>query len=137
VITREGMETALLIAVQLFEKDSGDVLVSAVAGTALALLIAWAWSRYGHRVNLARFFQVTAVFLFLFAVQLVIYSFQELTEAGVLPLDNAHWHLLSEPYGPEGSYGLCLAYGLVLVSVAWLAFAALKDNMRARTPRLA
>jgi high-affinity iron transporter len=137
MITREGMETALLIAVQLFEKDSSDVLIGAVAGTSLAVLIAWAWSRYGHRVNLARFFQVTAVFLLLFAVQLVIYAFHEFTEAGVLPIDNAYWHLASEPYGPEGTYGHWLSYGLVLVPVAWLAIAALKDRMRARTPRLA
>ena len=43
------------------------------------------WSRYGYRVNLARFFQVTAIFLLVFVVQLLIYGFHELTEANVLP----------------------------------------------------
>ena len=106
-------------------------------GTALAAVLAWAWSRYGHRVNLARFLQVTSVFLLLFSFQLLIYAFHEFTEAGVLPINNGYWHLASEPYGPEGDYGHWLSYGLVLVPLGWLAIAALKDRMQARTPRLA
>jgi high-affinity iron transporter len=132
MITREGMETALLISVQLFQKDSGDILAGALAGVALAALVAWAWSRYGHRINLARFFQVTAVFLLLFSVQLLIYAFHEFTEAAVLPIDNEYWHLASEPYGPEGEYGHWLSYGLVLVPLAWLVFAALRARLQTR-----
>jgi high-affinity iron transporter len=45
----------------------------------------WLWSRYGYRVNLSRFFQVTAVFLLVFVVQLLIYGFHELTEANIFP----------------------------------------------------
>ena len=56
---------------------------------------------------------MTAVFLLLFVVQLAIYAFHELTEAGVLPLDNEFWHVATEPYGPEGIYGHWLSYGLV------------------------
>ena len=80
-----------------------------VGAGALAAL----WGRYGHRVNLARFLQVTAVFLLLFVVQLAIYAFHELTEADILPLDNAYWHIATEPYGPEGEYGHWLSYALV------------------------
>ena len=32
-----------------------------IGGTLLAAFVAWLWSKYGHRVNLSRFFQVTAV----------------------------------------------------------------------------
>jgi high-affinity iron transporter len=135
MFVREGMETALLISVQLFQAGSGEIVAGALVGVAGAILIAWAWSRYGHRVNLARFFQVTAVFLFLFSVQLVIYAFHEFTEAGFLPgLDNEYWHLASEPYGPEGRYGHWLSYGLVLVPLAYLVWAWLRD--RARSPAL-
>jgi high-affinity iron transporter len=137
MITREGMETALLISVQLFEGDSGEIVAGAIIGTGLAGLIAWAWSRYGHRVNLARFLQVTSVFLLLFSIQLLIYAFHEFTEAGVLPINNAYWHLASEPFGPEGEIGHWLSFGLVLVPLGWLAIAALKDRMQARTPSLA
>ena len=50
----------------------------------LAAFVASLWSRYGHRVNLGLFFQVTAVFLMIFVVQLLIYGFHELTEANLL-----------------------------------------------------
>ena len=54
----------------------------------VAAFIAFLWSRYGHRVNLARFFQVTAIFLLIFVVQLLIYGFHELTEANLFPAAN-------------------------------------------------
>jgi len=82
-------------------------------------------------VNLARFFQVTAVFLLLFSAQLAIYAFHEFTEGGLVPgIDNEHWHLATEPYGPEGRFGEWLSYGLVLVPLAWLVFGALRDRVR-------
>lgn len=81
MITREGMETALLMNTLLFSVKAPDIIGGAVGGTIVAAFIAFLWSRYGHRVNLARFFQVTAVFLLVFVVQLFIYGFHELTEA--------------------------------------------------------
>src|ERR1700674_4873769 len=39
-----------------------------------------------------------------FVVALVVYSFHEFTEAGVLPRSEA-LHLATEPYGPDGTYG--------------------------------
>ena len=65
------------------------MLAGALAGVALAALLAWAWARYGQRVNLRRFFQVTSLFLVLFTIQLVIYAFHEFSEAGAIPgIDN-------------------------------------------------
>jgi high-affinity iron transporter len=95
-----------------------------VAGIVVAAIIAWLWSRYGHRVNLGLFFQVTALFLAVFVVQLVIYGFHELTEANIFPYSEP-LHLATEPYGPDGIYGQYLTYLLVLVPIGWLAFAGL------------
>ncbi|MGE3177774.1 MAG: FTR1 family protein, partial [Vicinamibacterales bacterium] len=53
MITREGMETALLMGTLLFQVKSASVIGGAVAGTLLSAFVAWLWSRYGHRVNLA------------------------------------------------------------------------------------
>ena len=75
-----------------------------MAGTIAAASVAWLWSRYGHRVNLALFFQVTAVFLLVFVVQLLIYGFHELTEANIFP-NSQPWHDATEPFGPDGVYG--------------------------------
>ena len=123
MITREGMETALLMNALIFQVKSADVIGGAVAGTAIAAFVAYLWSRYGHRVNLARFFQATAVFLFVFVIQLLIYGFHELTEANVLALDQ-WWHDVTEPYGPDGVYGQYLSYMLVVLPVAWLAISS-------------
>lgn len=124
MITREGMETALLMGTLLFQEAGSSILIGAVGGTLCAALVAWLWSRYGHRVNLALFFQVTAIFLGVFVVQLAIYGLHELTEANLFQGSEAlHW--ATEPYGPDGRYGQLLTYLLVAMPVAWLCFAAL------------
>ncbi len=120
MITREGMETALLLDALLFQNGEFKLATGALLGVAGAGVLAWLWARHGHRVDLRRFFQVTSVFLLLFSVQLVIYAFHEFTEANVLPIDNSYWHLATEPYGPEGRYGEWLTYGLVLAPAGWL-----------------
>jgi len=124
MITREGMETAMLMGTLLFQVRAMDVIIGAAAGTVCAAIIASLWSRYGHRVNLALFFQVTAVFLAVFVVQLFIYGFHELTEANIFPYSEP-LHLATEPYGPDGRYGIWLSYLLVLIPVGWLVFAGL------------
>jgi len=120
MMTREGMETALLMNTLLFNVKAPDIVGGAVAGTLVAASMAWLWSRYGHRVNLARFFQVTAVFLLVFVVQLFIYGFHELTEANIITTLGA-WHDATEPFGPDGVYGQYLSYMLVILPVGWLA----------------
>jgi high-affinity iron transporter len=135
MITREGMETALLMNALLFQVRSMQILSGAVAGTLAAASIAWLWSRYGYRVNLARFFQVTAVFLLVFVAQLLIYGFHELTEANILP-NSGELHEATEPYGPDGIYGQYLTYMLVALPLAWLALSSLAtrgDRQRSQT----
>jgi high-affinity iron transporter len=136
MITREGMETALLMNALIFQVKSGQIIAGAVAGTVVSATIAWMWSRYGYRVNLARFFQATAVFLFVFVLQLLIYGFHELTEANILTLDH-WWHDVTEPYGPDGIYGQYLSYLLVLLPVAWLALSSIVNRPAAQRSQTA
>ena len=124
MITREGMETALLMNSLLFQVRSMQIVTGAGAGTIAAAFVAWLWSRYGYRVNLSRFFQVTALFLLIFVVQLLIYGFHELTEANIFP-NSQPWHEATEPFGPDGVYGQYLTYLLVALPLAWLAIASL------------
>ena len=134
MITREGMETAMLMNALFFQVQAVDIIGGAVAGTLIAAFIALLWSRYGHRVNLGRFFQVTAVFLLVFVVQLVIYGFHELAEANVLPNSEAlHW--ATEPYGPDGAYGQYLTYLLVALPLGWLALSTLFSRTSSTPPR--
>jgi len=129
MIVREGMETALLLSTLFLQQGDRDLLIGGLLGVAGAALLAWAWVRYGRRINLARFFQVTAIFLLIFTLQLVIYTLHEFFEAGAVPfLDNEFWHAATEPYGPEGVYGEWLTYFMVLIPAGWLAFVWLRDR---------
>jgi len=101
-----------------------SIVAGAIAGTCSAAFVAWLWSRYGHRVNLGLFFQVTAIFLLVFVVQLLMYGFHELMEANILPYSEPlHW--ATEPYGPDGLYGKYLTYLLVMLPLGWLIVSAL------------
>jgi high-affinity iron transporter len=124
MITREGMETALLMGTLLFQMPSFSIITGAIGGTASAAIVAWLWSRYGHRVNLGLFFQVTAVFLLVFVVQLLIYGFHELMEANIFPYSEP-LHLATEPYGPDGRFGQYLTYLLVMLPLGWLLLGSL------------
>ncbi len=128
MITREGMETAFIVNALALKTQSMEMLAGAALGIGLAALLAWAWTRYGQRVRLDLFFQVTSIFLLLFAAQLMIYSFHELSEAGILPLDNEYWHELTEPYGPAGRYGQWLSVALVFAPVTWMMWWWLKTR---------
>ncbi len=124
MITREGMETALLMGTLFFQVKSASVIAGAAIGTLASAFVAWLWSHYGHRVNLGLFFQVTAVFLMVFVVQLFIYGFHELTEANIFPYSEPlHW--ATEPYGPDGRYGQYLTYLLVTLPVGWLIISSM------------
>jgi high-affinity iron transporter len=137
MITREGMETALLMGTLVFQmKAPIDLMVGALGGMALAAFVASLWSRYGHRVNLGLFFQVTAVFLMIFVVQLLIYGFHELTEANIFPYSEP-LHIATEPYGPDGLYGKYLTYMLVLLPMGWLVFSTMvggRKSLPTQTP---
>ncbi|MBI4056549.1 MAG: FTR1 family protein [Elusimicrobia bacterium] len=133
MITREGMEMALLMNTLLFQVSSVEACWGALLGLVLAAGLAWMWSRYGHRIQLGLFLQVTSVFLVLFLFQLFIYGFHELTEAAVLPLDNEKWHWITEPYGPDGVYGQWLSFALVLIPVGWLLVAWVRERRQLAT----
>ncbi len=115
MISREGMETALLL-IQIHEPRivSGMVL-GALAASAMAVF----WMRFSRLINIKLFFQVTAIFLLLFVAQILIYSFHEFTEAGVLPYSEA-LHRATEPFSPDGLYGKWFSLGMVFVCAVWL-----------------
>jgi len=121
MVSREGMETALLL-MQL--RQSTNLVLGAVLGVVGAVGLSWLWSRYGRRINLALFFQVTAIFLFVFVVQLTISGVHEMSEQGYLPFSEA-LHAATESWGPDSAFGHTLTYLLVILPVGWLAVKAL------------
>ena len=55
MISREGMETALLMGTLLFQVRAAEIIAGALLGILVAGAVAWLWSKYGHRVNLGLF----------------------------------------------------------------------------------
>lgn len=126
MITREGMETALLLGTLMFQMKAPQIFTGALLGVFAAASVAFLWSRYGHRVNLKRFLQVTAVFLLVFVVQLLIYGVHEWAEGNLLP-NSVKIHDATEAYGPDGIYGKWLSFALVAVPLLWLGISHLVD----------
>ncbi|MBI3492007.1 MAG: FTR1 family protein [Acidobacteria bacterium] len=121
MVSREGMETALLL-MQL--RQTMHLALGAAIGVAGAASVAWLWSRYGHRINLALFFQATAIFLIVFVVQLVIRGTHEMAEQHFLPYSDVI-HSATESWGPDSAFGHTLTYLLVILPVAWLLMKSL------------
>lgn len=127
MVTREGMETALM----LIQVRQGRFWLGCALGIAAAATMSWLWAHFGHRINLKRFFQVTGLFLLLFTLQILFYSIHEFSEAGLLPHSEAI-HVATEPYSPVGMYGKWFSVAMVGVCAAWLAAVSIFDRARSR-----
>jgi len=129
MVTREGMETALM----LIQVRQGKFWLGCALGLAAAAAMSWLWAHYGHRINVKRFFQVTGLFLLLFTIQIVFYAIHEFSEAEILPNSEAI-HLATEPYSADGRYSMWILFGMLAVCGLWLAGMTVIDRMRsART----
>jgi len=124
MISREGIETALMLGSLMFQVATRPILIGGLFGVIAAAVMAVMWTKFGHRINLSKFFQVTAIFLMIFVIQLLIYSFHELAEASLLP-NSDFLHEMTEPYGPDGKYGKLVTYSLVVLPLGWLCLSSL------------
>jgi high-affinity iron transporter len=129
MITREGMETALM----LLQVRDPRLVSGALAGLVAASGLAWLWARFGHLINVKRFFQVTGIFLLMFMAQVAIYTFHEFAEAGLLP-NSEVLHAATEKFSPDGLYGKWFSLVMIGICAVWLAAAWLVDRLRLRPP---
>lgn len=139
MVGREGVETATMIGALAVNADLAYMAWAGLAGFALAAWIAWLWTRHGNKVNLGRFFQVTAVFMIVFSVQLLVAGFHEFTEGALIPgIDNAFWHHATEDVA-EGRLGQLISLAMVALPSIWLVGAFWQDRQvraaAARTPQ--
>jgi high-affinity iron transporter len=104
-------------------RETVHLALGAAAGVVGAAGIAWLWSRFGRRVNLGLFFQATAIFLFVFVVQLEIGGAHEMSEQGFLPYSDAI-HTSTESWGPDSAFGHLLTYLMVALPILWVLIKA-------------
>jgi high-affinity iron transporter len=109
------------------------MLSGALLGLGAAAAFAWSWAKFGHLINVKRFFQVTGIFLLLFMVQVGIYSFHEFSEAGLLP-NSEVLHAATEKFSPDGLYGKWFSVVMLAVCAFWLLAGWVKDRLKPTTP---
>jgi high-affinity iron transporter len=93
-VGREGVETVVFtLAIAFSSSQRGGLLAGALAGLAIAMMIAFVMYRLGHRINIGRFFMVVGVLLMIFAAGLLVDAVQNMQELGWLP-GGSHqlWH---------------------------------------------
>jgi high-affinity iron transporter len=129
LVTREGLEAVFYLGVQALALRAGEVrveavllVVGAVLGLGLAALVSWGWTRWGRRLNMGVLLKVTALFLGLFLLQLVVYGIHELAESGVIHGSQA-FHDATEAFGPDGRIGHGLSYSLLAAPLIYLVWA--------------
>ena len=102
-VGREGAETALFM-VGYAEADTAWPLVGLLAGVLVAVGIAWGMYAGAIRINLAKFFRYTGVFLIVVAAGILSYGIGALQTVGWLPataraFDISSWFNWSAWYG--------------------------------------
>jgi high-affinity iron transporter len=129
LVTREGLEAVFYLGVQALALRAAEVrsqailvVVGGVLGLAGAGIAAWAWTRYGRKLNMGVILKVTALFLGLFLLQLVVYGIHELAESGVIKGTQA-FHDATEVFGPDGRIGHALSYSLLCAPLVYLLWA--------------
>ena len=132
-VAREGLESVFFL-LAIFQQSPGALApTGALAGAALAILVGYGIYRGGVRLDLARFFRWTGVFILFVAAGLLAGSLRHLNEAGVWNLAQAVVADLSTLLPEDGVVGTVLAglfnyrddprLGEVILYVAYLGMA--------------
>lgn len=130
-VGREGVETALFM-VGFAEADTAWPLVGLGVGVLVAVGIAWGMYAGAVRVNLAKFFKYTGVFLVVVAAGILSYGIGALQTVGWLPtaggraFDISSWLNWSSWYGEiiQGVFNISPTPTLLQL-VCWLAYLAI------------
>jgi high-affinity iron transporter len=85
-VFREGVETALFLAANAFAADAANTLAGTVIGLAGAIVIGILIYVYAVRLDVKLFFDVTSLFLIVFAAGLLAHGVHEFQEIGWLPI---------------------------------------------------
>ncbi len=101
-VLREGIETALFLTAAAMTANAQETFIGGLAGLLTAAVLGLLLFAATARLNVRRFFQITSVFLILFAAGLLAHGVHELNEVGWIPTIVEHvWDL--NPILPEDS----------------------------------
>ena len=128
VVVRQTMEQLSLLQTATVELRSLDATFSLTAGVVASAAVAWFCGVAARTLQQPVVCDAVWAFVVLFVVQGVIYAFHESAEARLLPWSDI-LHAASEPYGPDGAYGIHFSDLLVLVPAAAAAWSAIRSRL--------
>ncbi len=131
MVSREGMETALMLGTMAEDVGTTNLLSGALCGVTATAFIGYLWVKKSHLINLKLFLQTTGIFLIIFAAHLFILGLHELSEINALPfVDNVEFHTMTESFDDNSPMAKLMLYGMVAVPCLWLAVVIVKDRFR-------
>lgn len=121
MVTREGMETALMLGSVAKETHANSLFSGALLGLSATAIIGFLWVKHSKLINLKLFLQTTGIFLILFALHLFMTGVHELSEASAIPfIDNAPIHTATEIFDPNLPLAQFILYSLIAIPCLWL-----------------
>jgi high-affinity iron transporter len=128
MVLREGLEAVLFLAAVDLTTDALLAFFAGLVGIALAVLFGVSFVRGTARVDLPRFFKVTAVVLFVLAAQLLVGGVHEFGERGTIPLGAREMRVI----GPIVRNNIILLVSLLALPLVVLLVPGRADRERAR-----
>ncbi len=145
-VVREAVETVLYLKASSLIGASNQLL-GAILGIVAALVLGFTLFKWAVRVNLSMVFNITSIFLLLFAAGLIGHGVHEFQEAGILPIfsfdpvfnishildhKSTFGSLLRVVFGYTSKPTILelLSYGSYIVFILWLE--SFTDRMLAR-----
>src|SRR5262245_22511437 len=127
MVLREGVETVLFLAAVNLTTDALLAFIGGITGLALAVLFGISFVRGTVRIDLPRFFKVTAVVLFLLAAQLFIGGLHELGERGTIPIGATEMRII----GPIVKNEIIVIVSLLALPLIFLLVPGRSEKQRA------
>jgi high-affinity iron transporter len=138
LVTREGLEAVFYLGVQVMASRASAepgrawfVVAGAAAGIVAAAVVAAGWARLSRRLNLYVVVKVTALFLTVFLLQLVVYGVHELAESGIIQ-GSQSFHDATEAFGPDGPVGHVISYSLLAAPLLYVMLARRRGGARGK-----
>jgi high-affinity iron transporter len=107
-VLREGIETALFLTAAAMTANAQETFLGGLAGLLTAAVLGLLLFVATVRLNIRRFFQVTSVFLILFAAGLLAHGVHELNEVGWIPTIVDHVWDLNPILSEDSTLGILL-----------------------------
>jgi high-affinity Fe2+/Pb2+ permease len=136
LIVRGGIEIALLLGTMVWHAPAIETVAGAALGPALAIAMGLVWSRAGRHVPQRLFGQITAIFLLVLCLHLLIDGLHETSEADVFAGADV-LHAASESLSSEGAIGRYTPYLLLAAPLVWWLVAIFWEHGKASTGRVA